>query len=514
MAGPDINDVLCKEGDDGVRRLSDNARKVTGAPANGPQSGTSQAALTLRFGWDAAQPRPMGTIIRGLLHRGSLTLFYGPPKSGKSFLVTGAFLAIAADDKEWMGHPIVRSGPVLYVACEGHAGFWKRLRAAAMSRGWNGNTFPKNFVLATGRPHLIRLNDKTHAAAPCPDDVLAAVAQAKAKGYSPIAVAIDTVFRSIGAGNVNASDHMNAYLAALATITDQDIALAAVHHETKAGGTPAGSVTLIGGADTIVATTNLDDGTHSWHVEAAKDDAVTEPRKFRLSVINKVGTDPDGEEVSSCFVEPIAGPVAKSKTKDDPWRKQSLRSLRQALMNVLADQGKNMKPWANGPTVRAVDIEIIRPEFYRSYPAAEATDAADKAQARRKAFKRAIDDARAANLIGSWDVEGVTYVWLIDPVPPQPPQEEMPPPDRNGYDTSEGVAQRPRIGTLEIIGAEPPGAICAHCGRSDGAGSIATCRRLMRPRGVGRFRYRCCASTSSPRPFRSKPRPVTSKRVT
>jgi hypothetical protein len=34
------------------------------------------------------------------------------------------------------------------------------------------------------------------------------------------------------------------YLAALATIQDQGIALVAVHHEIKSGGTPAGSVTL------------------------------------------------------------------------------------------------------------------------------------------------------------------------------------------------------------------------------------------------------------------------------
>jgi hypothetical protein len=34
--------------------------------------------------------------------------------------------------------------------------------------------------------------------------------------------------------------------------------------------------------------------------------------------------------------------------------------------------------------------------------------------------------------------------------------------------TDEGVARRPRIGRLELIGAEPPGTICVHCGQSGG----------------------------------------------
>jgi AAA domain len=170
------------------------------------QQAKTQPALTLRRGWDAVRPQPMGTVVCGLLHQGSLTLFYGPPKSGKSFLLTSTFLAIAAGDTEWMGHSIIRPGPVLYVACEGHASFWKRLKAAAITRGSDEETFPANFMLATGRPSLIRLDYKSHAAVPNPDDVLAAIANCKALGYSPHAVAIDTVFRSFGSGNVNAPD--------------------------------------------------------------------------------------------------------------------------------------------------------------------------------------------------------------------------------------------------------------------------------------------------------------------
>jgi len=104
-------------------------------PPNGKDrtSGDDNDVLGLRFGFDATGSRPLGTIVEGLLHAGSVTLIYGPPKSGKSFLATDLGLAVSAEQQDWMGHTIVRPGPVLYVACEGHAGFWKRLAAAAKS---------------------------------------------------------------------------------------------------------------------------------------------------------------------------------------------------------------------------------------------------------------------------------------------------------------------------------------------------------------------------------------------
>jgi hypothetical protein len=75
------------------------------------------AALELLWGDAAAMPQAMGSIVKGILHASSLTLFYGPPKSGKSFLVTDLFVAIADDGRgEWMGHTIMRHGPVLYIA--------------------------------------------------------------------------------------------------------------------------------------------------------------------------------------------------------------------------------------------------------------------------------------------------------------------------------------------------------------------------------------------------------------
>ena len=64
-------------------------------------------ALTLRYGFDTTTAQPLGTVVEGILHAGSVSLIYGPPKSGKSFLVTDLALSIAAEELDWMGHDIV-----------------------------------------------------------------------------------------------------------------------------------------------------------------------------------------------------------------------------------------------------------------------------------------------------------------------------------------------------------------------------------------------------------------------
>jgi hypothetical protein len=67
----------------------------------------------------------------------------------------------------------------------------------------------------------------------------------------------------------------------------------------------------------------------------------------------------------------------------------------------------------DGPVVRAVDQEVVRAEFYKSYPADG--DANAKQNVRRQAFGRALKDAQARGLIGVREIENITYVWLAAP---------------------------------------------------------------------------------------------------
>lgn len=360
-----------------------------------------RARLSLRFGEEAAVPQSTGAIVQGVLHEGSLTLVYGPPKSGKSFLMTDLLASIAAGDDNWMDRKIVKTGPVLYVTCEGHAGFWKRLQALTIRR-WGGEGFPANFVLAVGRPILIGF-DKKNLALPQPQDIARAVEEVTARLGKPIAVCIDTVFRSFAPGNVNSADHMMAYVEAFQQTIDKGIAGVLVHHATKSAQTPAGSVSLIGAADTVIATANgLADGGHTWEIEMAKDDGETEPRTFKLDVVD-IGLDPDGMPASSCVVVDLA--ETQPRTKGRPKSVSERDLLMRLLHEILNDRGHPPNGAGGVPAMINLVIEVDhwRAEFMRRNRPDDPDDT------KRAAFRRMVRDLQGSNRIG---VSG-KIVWAV-----------------------------------------------------------------------------------------------------
>ena len=358
--------------------------------------------LALAFGHDAAAPMPSHTVVPGLLYRRSVTLIYGAPKSGKSFLATDLALAVADEwTADWMGLAILHHGPVLYVACEGHAGFWKRLQAAKAHRGWTDAQFPEQFVLATGRPALIAATEDGRLFAPHPDAVLEALASCRGRNLVPVVLVVDTVFRSFGAGNVNSSDHMNAYLASLSQLAELDMAVVAVHHEIKSGGTPAGSVSLTGGSDAVAHVWRDDAGKRWWQVEYAKDDAEGEPRAFRLEVV-ELGTDPDGQPAASCVVLPDESAAAPKGRPKGPKLPPAAAIGVRALNIALSKAGALLPPTPDWPSnTYAVSVEEWRATYY-------ALKGGEPA-ANRQAFNRGQEWLLARDII----TQQSGLVWLV-----------------------------------------------------------------------------------------------------
>ena len=64
------------------------------------------------------------------------------------------------------------------------------------------------------------------------------------------------------------------------------------------------------------------------------------------------------------------------------------------------------------PEVMGAPIDAVRHEFMATYPAADASDPKD---AKRKAFARALKEARERELIGSREIGGIDYLWLVEP---------------------------------------------------------------------------------------------------
>jgi hypothetical protein len=121
-----------------------------------------------------------------------------------------------------------------------------------------------------------------------------------------------------------------------------------------------------------------------------------------------IGTDEDGEAITRKVLD--WDTQATTKPDDAGWSK-SLLLLRRILMTMLVDAGTLVTPFLDGPLVRAVDLKLVRAEFYKQYPADG--DTKQQTAARRQAFGRAIKDAQAKSLIATREIDGVQLVWLV-----------------------------------------------------------------------------------------------------
>ena len=113
-------------------------------------------------------------------------------------------------------------------------------------------------------------------------------------------------------------------------------------------------------------------------------------------------------------MEERKGATQTSTARKERWPK-SLRIFKSALETAIIEHGKPMQPYGNeGPTVRAVPLDTVRFEFVAAYPA-EGADAKSKREAKQKAFKRALEQAREKDLVCSREICGIDYLWLVEP---------------------------------------------------------------------------------------------------
>ena len=121
----------------------------------------------------------------------------------------------------------------------------------------------------------------------------------------------------------------------------------------------------------------------------------------------ETGTDDDGDPVTAPVIEWQA---TQQASQDDARWTRSMQILRRVLMTILSDCWQMVRPFPDGPAVCACDIELVRTEYYRQYPADGSEQ--QKADTRRKAFGRSVKEAIARGVVMSRQVDGVQLVWL------------------------------------------------------------------------------------------------------
>lgn len=177
-------------------------------------------------------PEPKWLVDRHVTD--GLTVVYGPPKAGKTFLTLAWSLCIGSGHR-WHGHR-VEQAPVVYVSGEGQGGLHKRVQ------GWQhaeGVGHSQVYVVAAGarllkREHVIALRDDVHAT-------------------GARLLVVDTLARSMAGGDENSQQDMGMVVQGLDWVRAQTkCGVIVVHHSGKASDGPRGSTALFGAADTLI----------------------------------------------------------------------------------------------------------------------------------------------------------------------------------------------------------------------------------------------------------------------
>ena len=392
---------------DSIPRIASSAREKFAKP-----NINNQHQITLRWHGEGTNTH-RAWLIDGLLPETGCGLLSGQWSTYKTFVALDLTAAVMAGGR-FINHEVIRRGGVLFIAAEGGADIDTRLRAVLETKYPDLGKAP--FAWVDQCPRLV---DPDAAAE------LAAIAeQAAARmqadfGVPLVLIIIDTIVASAGyskSGEENDTSINQMIMNCLATLSRAVNALVlGVDHFGKAVETGTrGSSAKEGAADVVIAL--LADKTLTGAISNArlalrKSRVAASGQEFQFSVrLVDLGLDERVRSITSLVVD--WGAKSKEPEKSERWSK-SLRLLRQTLMNVLVDHGREQRPFPDGPMVRAVDIEIVRQEFHRSYPAEG--DAATRHAARRKAFHRAIVAAQEQGLVGVREVNDVTIVWLINP---------------------------------------------------------------------------------------------------
>jgi hypothetical protein len=361
--------------------------------------------------WDGEASSTSGRkeLVQDLLPETGVALISGQWGTYKTFIADDLCAAVMTGTT-FANRQVMRMGGVLFIACEGQTEVPIRLPAAFRKHGGTGNA---PFAWVQGCPRLLDPNAGKILAAMVKH---AAVKMMQEFNLSVAVVIIDTAGKAAGLskpGELYDDAVAKIIMSALAEASIQTGALfVGVAHfgKNKDVGTK-GSTGFEDDADVVLALLgerglNGIVNNPALCVRKRKSGANGEEFPFQTEE-----AEVDNEKTLTIRWTDADDVKATAKPKKkNPWAVKSLRHLHKTMTNVIADCGSEQQPYADGPIVRAVDLELVRAEFYKSYPATG--DDAAKKEARKKAFSRATTDADDKDLIGIRDLGATTFIWF------------------------------------------------------------------------------------------------------
>lgn len=254
-------------------------------------------------------------LIKGILTKNELSMLLGESQSGKSFIAIDLAMSVARG-LPWFGHRSYRGG-VVYQAGESATGV-RRRRLPAYRRYYDVAREPLPFVLLQSPLDLYNSDDDAEAF------IEECAHWARTFGGLPLElVIIDTFNKATPGANENDGKDMGAVLARCDLIRRKTGAHVMLVHHLNSGGTKArGHTSLFANVENVITVKKVEDASdgdgrqiREWRLAKQKDgdDGVT--KRFVLKGV-QIGTDEDGDPITSCIVMPPGGMTQEERFPD------------------------------------------------------------------------------------------------------------------------------------------------------------------------------------------------------
>jgi AAA domain len=298
----------------------------------------------------------------------------------------------------WAGRRVVQA-PAIYIAAEGAAGLRKR------KIGWElaHDGLPDNVPF-----HLIEVAPNLGAGI---GDLKELIASIEAAGIKPGAIAIDTVAQSMGLGDEN-NTGMVQFAANITALANHFGCLVAAVHHVGLGDEKRlrGHSSFLGALDVSILSERKE-GALSATLTVMKLKDEESAQKFTIHLARVViGKDSDGEDVSTLIVESVeSGATEGAKAPQAKAIPRTQRLLIAMVEQAISEEetAKMIRPFADGPLVKAVSDETVRRRYY-----ARIAENARPGEDNQKLRNSAVRDALKAVILMACEQDGTRFIWL------------------------------------------------------------------------------------------------------
>ena len=275
-----------------------------------------------------ADIRPTDWLIHGFFESDSMSLLFGDPAAGKSFVAIDLAACIATG-KDWHGHK-TKQGAVIYIAGEGMNGIKKRFKAWSLHNKTELNNAPL-FV----SERSAQLSDEALAKEAA--DVVSGICSGW--NVTPALIVIDTLARNFGAADENSTRDMNAFITNVDSLLriPYNACVLIVHHAGHGDKNRGrGSSALKGALDAEYSVvkhnrTSAIEGeiqTISLHSTKMKDAPPPQPKAFDLVAVHIGTCSGTGQDIGS---------AALSQSDYDPLKQQDIAAGIKGASNTALD---------------------------------------------------------------------------------------------------------------------------------------------------------------------------------